>query len=176
MAELPSGTVTFLFTDLEGSTGLWEEHPDAMQGALARHDELLRAAIEAHDGRVVKTTGDGVHAVFASVRDALDTAIGAQCALCAEPWEKTGPLRVRMGLHTGEAEQRGGDYCGSALNRAARIMSAGDGGQVLCSRPTADLAGDALPEGFAARSWRAASPGSGWLGGGVPGRAPGAAG
>jgi predicted ATPase/class 3 adenylate cyclase len=147
MTGLPSGTVTFLFTDLEGSTRLWEEYPDAMQSALARHDELLRAAIEAHDGRVVKTTGDGVHAVFASVRDALSAAVEAQFALGAEVWEKTGPLRVRMGVHTGEGEQRDGDYYGPALNRAARIMSAGHGGQVLCSRPTADLAGDALPEG-----------------------------
>ena len=132
MAELPSGTVTFLFTDLEGSTRLWEEYPDAMQGALARHDELLRAAIDAHDGHVVKTTGDGFHAVFASARDALDAAIAAQCALGAEPWEVTGPLRVRMGVHTGEGEQRDGDYYGPALNRAARIMSAGHGGQVVC--------------------------------------------
>ena len=81
MTGLPSGTVTFLFTDLEGSTRLWEEYPDAMPAALARHDELLRAAIEAHDGHVVKTTGDGVHAVFASVRDALGAAVEAQCAL-----------------------------------------------------------------------------------------------
>ena len=147
MAELPSGTVTFLFTDLEGSTRLWEESPDAMQGALARHDELLRAAIEAHGGHVVKTTGDGFHAVFASVRDALGAAVAAQCALGAEAWEQTGPLRVRMGVHTGEGEQRDGDYYGPSLNRAARIMSAGHGGQVLCSRPTAELAGDALPEG-----------------------------
>ncbi len=147
MTGLPSGTVTFLFTDLEGSTRLWEEYPDVMRAALARHDELLRAAIDAHDGQVVKTTGDGVHAVFASVRDAMGAAVAAQCALAAEPWEKTGPLRVRMGVHTGEGEQRDGDYYGPALNRAARIMSAGHGGQVLCSRPTADLAGDALPEG-----------------------------
>jgi predicted ATPase/class 3 adenylate cyclase len=146
-SELPSGTVTFLFTDLEGSTRLWEEHPDTMQAALARHDELVRDAIEAHRGQVVKTTGDGFHAVFSSARDALDAAIAAQRTLGAEPWEKTGPLCVRMGLHTGEGEQREGDYYGPALNRAARIMSAGHGGQVLCSRPTADLAGEALPEG-----------------------------
>ena len=78
MAELPSGTVTFLFTDLEGSTRLWEEYPDAMPAALARHDELLRDAIESHRGYVVKMRGDGVHAVFASVRDALSAAVGAQ--------------------------------------------------------------------------------------------------
>jgi predicted ATPase/class 3 adenylate cyclase len=147
MAGLPSGTVTFLFTDLQGSTRLWEEYPDAMPAALARHDQLLRAEIDAHGGHVVKGTGDGLHAVFASVRDALSAAVEAQCALGAEPWEKTGPLRVRMGVHTGEGAQRDGDYYGPALNRAARIMSAGHGGQVLCSRPTADLAADALPEG-----------------------------
>ena len=128
MTELPSGTVTFLFTDLEDSTRLWEAHPDAMRVALARHDELLSTAIEAHQGRVVKTTGDGVHAVFASVRDAVDAAIAAQCALCAEAWETTGPLRVRMGLHTGEGEQRRGDYFGPALNRAARDHERGERG------------------------------------------------
>jgi predicted ATPase/class 3 adenylate cyclase len=143
MTGLPSGTVTFLFTDLEGSTRLWEEHPDAMPAALARHDEVLRAAIDAHDGQVVKTTGDGVHAVFASVRDALGAAVGAQCALGAEAWGKTGPLRVRMGLHTGEGEQRGGDYYGSALNRAARIMNAGHGGQIVVSQATEVLVRDA---------------------------------
>ncbi len=147
MTELPSGTVTFLFTDLEDSTRLWEAHPEAMRVALARHDELLSGAIDAHHGRVVKTTGDGVHAVFASVRDAVGATIAAQRLLCAEEWETTGPLRVRMGLHTGEGEQRRGDYFGPALNRAARIMSAGNGGQVLLSEATADLARDVLPEG-----------------------------
>ena len=92
MADLPSGTVTFLFTDLEGSTRLWEEHPDAMHDALARHDELVREAIESHHGHVVKTTGDGFHAAFATARDALDAALAAQLALTAEPWASTGPL------------------------------------------------------------------------------------
>ncbi len=139
MVELPSGTVTFLFTDLEGSTGLWEEHPDAMRGALARHDEMLRDAIQGHGGYVVKTTGDGFHAAFVTASDAVDAAIDAQLALGAESWSETGPLRVRMGVHTGAAEVRDGDYYGTALNRAARLMSVGHGGQVLVSGATSEL-------------------------------------
>jgi predicted ATPase/class 3 adenylate cyclase len=144
---LPSGTVTFLFTDVEGSTRLWEEHPDAMQAALARHDELVRDAIEAHRGQVVKTTGDGFHAAFATSLDAVSAALTAQRTLEAEAWEKTGPLRVRMGVHTGEAQHRDGDYYGTALNRAARLMSVGHGGQVLVSSTTEGLVRDQLPDG-----------------------------
>jgi predicted ATPase/class 3 adenylate cyclase len=139
MVELPSGTVTFLFTDLEGSTRLWEEHPDAMKTALARHDEILRASIGSHHGYVVKTTGDGFHAAFATASDAVDAAIDAQLALADEWWTETGPLRVRMGVHTGTAEVRDGDYYGTALNRAARLMSVGHGGQVLVSLATNEL-------------------------------------
>src|SRR5262249_14441433 len=137
-------TVTFLFTDLEGSTRLWEEHPGEMQAALARHDELLRDAIESHDGHVVKMTGDGAHAVFVSAHDAIAAAAEAQRSLVAESWDETGPLRVRMGVHTGHAEQREGDYFGPALNRAARLMSVAHGGQIVVSQATADLARDAL--------------------------------
>jgi class 3 adenylate cyclase len=86
MAELPTGTLTFVFTDLERSTGLWEERPEAMKQALARHDAILRGAVEAHDGHVVKTTGDGVHAVFASAHDALEASLAAQRALTTERW------------------------------------------------------------------------------------------
>ena len=139
MAELPSGTVTFLFTDLEGSTRLWEEHPDAMRGALARHDEVVTAAVEARGGYVVKSTGDGFLAAFASASDAVGAAIDAQRTLGAEPWPETGPLRVRMGLHTGAAELRDRDYHGSALNRAARLMAVGHGGQILVSLVTSEL-------------------------------------
>ena len=104
MTGLPSGTVTFLFTDLEGSTRLWEEHPDAMRDALARHDEILRAAIEAHGGHVVKTTGDGVHAVFATARRRDGARRSTRSARSAPSrGSETGPLRVRMGVHTGEA-------------------------------------------------------------------------
>ncbi len=147
MAELPSGTVTFLFTDLEGSTRLWEEHPDAMHDALARHDEIMREAIESHAGQVVKTTGDGFHAAFGTARNAVDAALAAQLALTAEQWASTGRLRSRMGVHTGEAQHRAGDYYGTALNRAARIMSAGHGDQIVLSRATEELVGDALPRG-----------------------------
>ena len=148
MAQLPSGTVTFLFTDVEGSTRLWEEHPEAMHGALARHDELLRDAIEGHDGHVVKTTGDGVHGVFATARSALDAAVVAQRSLCSEPWGETGELRVRIAVHTGEAEYRAGDYYGTAVNRAARLMSVGRGQQVLVSNATEQIVGDDLPPGL----------------------------
>ena len=123
MAQAPTGTVTFLFTDLESSTRLWEEHPEAMRAALARHDAILRDAVEMHDGHVVKTTGDGLHAAFALAHDALVAALDAQRALVAEDWTLQQPLRVRMGLHTGEAELREGDYFGPAVNRAARVSS-----------------------------------------------------
>src|ERR1700694_4441195 len=107
VTELPSGTVTFLFTDIEGSTRLWEEHPEAMKAALARHEELLRDAIEAHAGHVVKSTGDGVHAAFTTAHDALNAALTGQQALNVEPWNIT-PIAVRRGGHTGEAGQREG--------------------------------------------------------------------
>lgn len=139
MADLPSGTVTFLFTDLEGSTQLWEHHPEAMRAALARHDDLVSGAVEGRGGYVVKSTGDGFLAAFASAPDAVGAAIDAQLALADEPWSDTGPLRVRMGLHTGAAELRDRDYHGPALNRAARLMSVGHGGQVLVSLITSEL-------------------------------------
>ena len=139
MVELPSGTVTFLFTDVEGSSRLWEEHPEAMRAALARHDEIVREAIESHRGHVVKTTGDGFHAAFATASDAVHAAIDAQLGLAAESWPETGGLRVRMGVHTGAAEIRDGDYYGPALNRAARLAGAGHGGQVLISGATSEL-------------------------------------
>jgi predicted ATPase/class 3 adenylate cyclase len=145
MAELPSGTVTFLFTDLEGSTRLWEEHPDEMREALARHDEILRNAIAAHDGAIVKTTGDGVHAAFTMADDAVAAAIDAQLRLGAEEWGETDALRVRMGIHTGPAELRDGDYYSSAVNRAARLMGIAHGGQVVVSHATEQLVRDTLP-------------------------------
>jgi class 3 adenylate cyclase len=110
MAQLPTGTVTFLFTDLEGSTRLWEQHPEVMKAALARHDDFLRQAIEDRGGHVVKTTGDGVHAVFGVAEAAVDAAVNAQRLLAGEAWADPGPLRVRMGLNTGSAEQREGGY------------------------------------------------------------------
>ncbi len=148
VADLPSGTVTFLFTDIEGSTRLWEEHPDAMRDALARHDESVREAIEAHGGYVVKTTGDGFHAAFSAADAGVSAAVAAQRALDAEGWPLPEPLRVRMGLHTGTASLRDGDYFGSSLNRAARLMGVAHGGQVVCSQATTDLARDVLAEGI----------------------------
>ena len=142
MAELPSGTVTFLFTDIEGSTRLWQQHPDAMKSVLARHDEILRDAIEAHAGHYVKTTGDGAHAVFATASDAIDAAVAAQHTIGTEGWRLPAPLRVRMGIHSGPAELRDGDYFGTTVNRAARIMSVAHGGQVVVSLATQELARD----------------------------------
>ena len=122
--------VTFLFTDVEGSTRRWEADADAMRAALAAHDEVLRTAIEAHGGFLFKHTGDGVCAAFASPRSAVDAAVAAQRAL---------ELPVRMGMATGEAELRDGDYFGAVLNRAARVMAAGHGGQILVADSTAGL-------------------------------------
>ena len=122
--------VTFLFTDVEGSTRRWEADADGMRAALAAHDEVLRDAIEAHGGLLFKHTGDGVCAAFASPRSAVDAAVAAQRAL---------ELPVRMGLATGEAELRDGDYFGTVLNRAARVMAAGHGGQILVADSTAVL-------------------------------------
>jgi len=129
-AAAPSGVVTFLFTDVEGSTRRWESDADAMRAALAAHDEVLRTAIETHGGWLFKHTGDGVCAAFASPRCAVDAAVAAQRAL---------ELPVRMGLATGEAELREGDYFGAVLNRAARVMAAGHGGQILLAESTAGL-------------------------------------
>ncbi|HZS00248.1 MAG TPA: tetratricopeptide repeat protein [Chloroflexota bacterium] len=149
MPDLPTGTVTFLFTDIEGSTRRWEQHPEAMRTALARHDALLRAAIEAHDGYVFKTVGDAFCAAFSTAPDALEAALDAQRALFAEAWGPVGPLRVRMVLHTGDADERGGDYFGPPVNRVARLLSAGHGGQVLLSAAAQELVRDQLPPGAA---------------------------
>ena len=99
----PSGTVTFLFTDIEGSTALWERHQDVMAAALARHDEIMRAAVERHGGALFATTGDGVAASFGRASDAVAAAVEAQRSLDAQAWPPPVELRVRMGLHTGEA-------------------------------------------------------------------------
>jgi predicted ATPase/class 3 adenylate cyclase len=147
VAELPSGTVTFLFTDLEGSTRLWEEHPDAMRPALARHDAIVRDAIVGHGGHVVKGRGDGIHAVFGTADAAVRAAIDCELAMNAERWLVSEPLRARIGIHTGVAELREGDYFGSAVNRAARLEAIAHGGQIVCSQATADLARDSLADG-----------------------------
>src|SRR5262245_22438584 len=147
MVELPLGTVTFLFTDLESSTRLWEDYPDAMREALARHDAILRDAVASHGGSVVKTTGDGLHAVFITAPDAARAAVDAQVNLLAESWPLPERLKVRMGLHTGAAEIREGDYYGSAVNRAARVAASAHGGQIVLSHVSEELVRDALPAG-----------------------------
>ncbi len=147
MADLPTGTITFLFTDLEGSTRLWERSPNAMQLALVRHDEILREAIEAHGGFVFKTVGDAFCAAFPTAYGALEAALCAQRALSSEEWgEEIGALRVRMALHTGSARLRDKDYFGPSLNRVARLLSSAHGGQVLISSSTQELVRDQLPE------------------------------
>jgi predicted ATPase/class 3 adenylate cyclase len=135
----PTGTVTFLFTDIEGSTRMWEATPEAMRPALARHDEILRGAIDRHGGYLFSTGGDGFAAAFSRAADAVAAAKDAQLDLEAERWPEGALVRVRMGLHSGEVEERGGDYFGRAVNWAARLMSAAHGGQVLCSGATAAL-------------------------------------
>ncbi|MGH2464023.1 MAG: adenylate/guanylate cyclase domain-containing protein, partial [Candidatus Limnocylindrales bacterium] len=135
-----------MFTDLEGSTRLWELDPAAMERALRRHDAILVGAIEAASGQVVKTTGDGLMAVFGSAPESVRASLAVQLALGAEPWADTGPLKVRIGIHCGQAEQRGGDFFGPTVNRTARIMAAGHGGQVLLSESACALVRDALPE------------------------------
>jgi predicted ATPase/class 3 adenylate cyclase len=146
-AQLPSGTVTFLFTDIESSTKLWEAHPESMKDALARHDEILQKAVESHNGQIVERTGDGILAAFSTALDGVAAALAAQVTLTAEHWEELKPatMRVRMGLHTGEAEMQAGGYVGPVLNRAARLMSVGHGGQTLLSMATTDLVRDHLP-------------------------------
>ncbi len=133
MATYPSGTVTFLFTDIEGSTERWERHPAAMQEAVRRHDALLRSTIKSHGGHVFKTVGDAFYGAFALAPDALTAALAAQRALALEDFTAVDGLRVRMALHTGSADQREGDYFGSALNRVARLLAIGHGGQSLVS-------------------------------------------
>jgi predicted ATPase/class 3 adenylate cyclase len=143
--------VTFLFTDIEGSTKRWEQDPTAMNLAVARHDVLLRTAIEAHQGYVFKTVGDAFCATFPTASAALDAALAAQRALDAEEWGPIGPIRVRMALHTGATEERDGDYFGQPVNRVARLLSAGHGGQTLLSQATQELICDHLPPGAVLR-------------------------
>jgi predicted ATPase/class 3 adenylate cyclase len=143
----PSGTVTFLFTDIEGSTRLWESAPAAMQAAVARHDEIVRGAIEDHNGYVFATGGDGFAAAFARAGEAVAAAAASQVCVSGEEWPGGARLKVRMGIHIGEANERHGDYFGSAVNRAARLMELAHGGQVVASAAAADVVSDALPDG-----------------------------
>jgi predicted ATPase/class 3 adenylate cyclase len=151
MPPLPTGTVTFLFTDVEKSTQRWERHRDAMQHAIERHDAILRGCIEAHCGAVFKTVGDAFYAAFHTPADALAAAVGAQLLLAREQWPEGCELRVRMALHTGSAQERDADYFGPALNRVARLLSAGHGGQMLASLSSAELLRDHLAPGVSLR-------------------------
>lgn len=148
--HLPSVTraVTFLLTDIEGSTAAWEADAEAMAPALARHDELVEQVVTSRGGRLIKTRGEGdaTFSVFERPSAAASAAIELQDAVTHEPWALRDPLRVRMALHTGEVELRDGDYFGRAVNRVARLRSLADGGQILCSGATAELVIDSLAD------------------------------
>jgi predicted ATPase/class 3 adenylate cyclase len=151
-SPLPGGDVTFLFTDIQDSTPLWERDPDGMREALARHDAILHQVITAHGGQVFKVIGDAFQAAFINPTQAVTAALAAQRALATAMWGATGPLRVRMGLHRGVAEARGADYATThTLNRVARVMSAGHGGQILLSLDIADHVREFLQEGMGLR-------------------------
>jgi predicted ATPase/class 3 adenylate cyclase len=139
MGGVPSGTVTFLFTDIEGSTPLWDHHPESMRIALEAHDVIVRGAVDAHGGCVFATGGDGFGVAFQRAGDALRAALAVQVAVHEHDWPAAADLKVRIALHTGEAVERDGDYFGAAVNRAARLAGLARGGQVLVSATTASL-------------------------------------
>jgi class 3 adenylate cyclase len=151
LSGAPSGTVTLLFTDVEGSTRLWDAEREAMGEALRRHDEIVREAIERSGGYVFKTVGDAFCAAFSAAREGLDAALAAQRELAAQAWPTSRPIVVRMGLHAGVCEERDGDYFGPAVNRAARLLAVAQGGQVLVSGVAAELLSDEMPEGVGLR-------------------------
>src|ERR1022692_5089484 len=142
---LPAGTVTFLFTDIEGSTKLWETRQETMGPALARHDALLRHCIDADAGHVVKSSGDGFCAVFATAPAALRAAMAAQLAIQSEPWPSETQIRIRIAMHSGTANLRDGDYYGPSVNRVARFLNTAYGGQTLLTQTACDLCRDSLP-------------------------------
>jgi class 3 adenylate cyclase len=147
VSDLPTGMVTFLFTDIEGSTRLWERYPEDMPAALERHDAIMSQSITDHAGVVFRTVGDAFCAAFGAPLPAICAALGAQRALHTEPWGAIGAMRVRMALHTSEVELREDGYFGPPLNRVARLMAAGHGGQTLICRVTQELVRDQLPAG-----------------------------
>jgi len=154
MNNFPSGSVTFLFTDIEGSTKLAQEHPDAMPPLFARHNEILRQAIEGNSGYVFQIVGDSFCASFHSAIDALNAALDAQRALHNEAWSPA-PIKVRMGIHTGKAEiQESGEYRGYlTMSQVQRLMSAAHGGQVLISFAARELVRDEMPEEVRCATW-----------------------
>lgn len=144
--SLPTGVVTFVFSDIEGSTRLWEDDPTGMAKSLARHDDIVRSVVDAAGGTVFKHTGDGFGAAFESVTAGVGAAAQVAASLASEPWQ--GPsLRSRIGVHSGEAEPRDGDYFGATVTRTARLMDAGNGGQILISEASRQLLGGRVPEG-----------------------------
>src|SRR5689334_11855998 len=151
MAELPSGTVTFVFTDIEGSTRLLARLRGRYAQVLAKHQRVLRTAFDAYDGREVHTEGDAFFVAFALAPDAVAAAVAGQRALVSESWPDAVDVRVRMGVHTGEAAISMDDYVGLDVHRAARICAAGHGGQVLISSSTYELVADELPPDVALR-------------------------
>lgn len=144
---VPEGTLAFLFTDIEASTGRWEGGRAAMSVDLARHDAVLGEAVAAHAGRLFIHTGDGLGAAFPTATAVLAAAVDGQLALAGVTWQGTAPLRVRMAIHVGAAEARAGTFLGPTLNRAARLLDEAAGGEILCSQAAADLARDDLAEG-----------------------------
>ncbi|MGZ5384831.1 MAG: adenylate/guanylate cyclase domain-containing protein, partial [Acidimicrobiia bacterium] len=144
MTSRPTGTVTFLFTDIEGSTRLWENDHDDMAEAVSEHDRLIRQTIAAHDGYIFSTGGDSFCAAFDQPEAALAAAVDAQLELGRHPWPANTPIRVRMALHAGNAAERDGDYFGSVPNRCARLLAVGNGGQILVSQITHDLVKEQL--------------------------------
>ena len=156
MSARPSGTVTFLFTDVVGSTRLWEQSPAAAAAAVARHAVLVRQGLAGHGAYVFKSLGDGFCVAFSHASNAVEAAVDAQRLLVAEDWSALGDdfpgLAVRMAIHTGAAEERDGDYFGPTLNRVARLMAAGHGGQVLLTQTTEQLLNDPSPVGVTLRS------------------------
>jgi class 3 adenylate cyclase len=151
MPELPTGTVTFLFTDVEGSTRLLQRLGKGFPAVIDDHGRILREAIAAGGGTEVQTEGDSFFAAFPTAAGAVRTALQAQRALAAHAWPDENAVRVRMGLHTGEAVLGGDDYIGLDVHRAARISAAGHGPQVLISEPTRTLVEGALPDGISLR-------------------------
>ena len=159
-APLPTGAVTFAFTDIEGSTARWERNRVAMQEAVRRHDAILRAAIAEHGGSVFKTIGDAFCCAFARPEDAVAAMLAAQQTLAAEDFSAIDGLRVRAAIHSGTADEREGDYFGPAVNKVARLLAIGHGGQILLTAESATLVDRALPaDVVVARSGRVSSQG-----------------
>lgn len=143
--QVSDGAVTFVFTDIEGSTKLWEAHPETMRVSLARHDALVREAVDASNGQVFKTIGDAFCVAFSNATQAVEGALAAQLLLLRESWPAETPIKVRMAIHTGVVSRRDGDFFGPPLNRVARLLAATHGGQVVVSRATCELVREALP-------------------------------